>query len=313
MKKYTQESKLSLGNLKNSSKQTGVLDLKPTGIVHSIGYKQVQIGQKESTVASDFLARHHQDSMNAYYMNQSQIINQTNRNIEFIQKRQVIERKIDEINEQLKNPYIPQNQQRSLYDIKSQYEEQIEQLELKENPDIMKRIQELTNHIEKLAATLSQSEAEKQELIEHATTLQSENQNLQNVCQITAQILPELQASAEQVPILQAQILELETTIQLANFQLPNNPNVVEPSNQETALKMEKKKGEIKGEIKHIKMGIKKEWLEDEIKEDLKYTADKLPKIKIYFETHDDQFNDKNNESLIIEGLGEVLGDFNEW
>ena len=25
------------------------------------------------------------------------------------------------------------------------------------------------------------------------------------------------------------------------------------------------------------------------------------------------QFNDKNNESLIIEGLGEVLGDFNEW
>ena len=47
MKKYTQESKLSLGNWKNSSKQTGVLDLKPTGIVHSIGYKQVQIGQKE--------------------------------------------------------------------------------------------------------------------------------------------------------------------------------------------------------------------------------------------------------------------------
>ena len=69
----------------------------------------------------------------------------------------------------------------------------------------------------------------------------------------------------------------------------------------------------VKKKISNKCKGIKKEWLEDEIKEDLKYTADKLPKIKIYFETHDDQFNDKNNESLIIEGLGEVLGDFNEW
>ena len=162
MKKYTQESKLSLGNLKNSSKQTGVFDLKPTGIVHSIGYKQVQSSQSESTVASDFLARHHQDSMNAYYMNQSQIINQTNRNIEFIQKRQVIERKIDEIDEQLNNPSISRAQKRTCEDIKNQYEQEIEQLELKENPDIMKRIQELTNHIEKLATTLTQSEAEKE-------------------------------------------------------------------------------------------------------------------------------------------------------
>jgi len=311
MKKYTPESKLSLGNLKNSSKQTGVLDLKPTGIVHSIGYKQVQIGQKESTVASDFLARHHQYAMNAYYMNQSQIINQTNRNIEFIQKRQVIERKIDEINEQLKDSYIPQNKQRSLYDIKRQYEEQIEQLELKENPDIMKRIQELTSHIEKLASTLTQSEAEKQELIEHASTLQSENQNLQNVCQITAQILPELQASHEMIPGLQAQILELETTIQ-------NNPNIIEPAIQEAALKTEKKKGEIKGEIKHIKMGIKNIWQDDIIKENLKYTLDKLPEItdwlKLNSNPDHDYLNDKNNESLIIGELGTEFGtEFNEW
>jgi chromosome segregation ATPase len=296
MKKYTQESKLSLGNLKNSSKQTGVLDLKPTGIVHSIGYKQVQIGQKESTVASDFLARHHQDAMNAYYMNQSQIINQTNRNIEFIQKRQVIERKIDEINEQLKSPYIPQNQQRSLYDIKNQYEEQIEQLELKENPDIMKRIQELTSHIEKLAATLTQSEAEKQELVEHAATLQSENQNLQNVCQITAQILPELQASAEQVPLLQAQIQELQATIAMGVFGV-QEPNVEPELAQELEAKL-KLKGEIKGDIRMIKLGIKKGWLEDEIKELLKKTNDeKFEKIKQDILSNSDNLDDSGYDS----------------
>ena len=58
----------------------------------------------------------------------------------------------------------------------------------------------------------------------------------------------------------------------------------------------------------------KREWLEDEIKEDLKYTLDKLPKIKVYFETHDDQLNNKNNESIIIDALGEILEQgFNEW
>ncbi len=202
MKNYTQESKLSLGNLKSSSKTTGVLDLKPVGIVHSIGYKQVQIGQKESTVASDFLARHHQYAMNAYYMNQGQIINQTNRNIEFIQKRQVIERKIDEINEQLKNPYIPQNQQRSLYDIKSQYEEQIEQLELNENPDIMKKIQELTN-------ALIQSETQKQVLTKE---IQEKNIAIAAFNEIS-QMLPSLQASVEQMPTLIAKNEELQGTI----------------------------------------------------------------------------------------------------
>ena len=306
MKKYTPESKLSLGNLKNSSKQTGVLDLKPTGIVHSIGYKQVQIGQKESTVASDFLARHHQDAMNAYYMNQSQIINQTNRNIEFIQKRQVIERKIDEINEQLKNPYIPQNQQRSLYDIKNQYEEQIEQLELKENPDIMKRIQELTSHIEKLAATLTQSEAEKQELIEHATTLQSENQNLQNVCQITAQILPELQASAEQVPILQAQIQELQTTIAMGVFGI-QEPNVEPNLAQDLEAKL-KLKGEIKGDIRIIKLAVKTNMPDEEIKPFIKKITDeiKFGEIKEIIMSNPIGLNDDGYDSGLA---GDIMDD----
>jgi chromosome segregation ATPase len=304
MKKYTQESKLSLGSLKSSSKKTGVLDLKPTGIVHSIGYKQVQSSQSESTVASDFLARHHQDAMNAYYMNQSQIINQTNRNIEFIQKRQVIERKIDEINEQLKNPYIPQNQQRSLYDIKSQYEEQIEQLELKENPDIMKRIQELSNHIEKLAATLTQSEAEKQELVEHAATLQSENQNLQNVCQITAQILPELQASAEQVPLLQAQIQELQATIAMGVFGV-QEPNVEPNLAQELEAKL-KLRGEIKGDIRMFKLGKELAIPEDKIK-NLFIQKEKFDIIKGHFENHPERLIVENGyESDDIGMLGEL-------
>ena len=306
MKKYTPESKLSLGNLKNNSKQTGVLDLKPMGIVHSIGYKQVQIGQKESTVASDFLARHHQYAMNAYYMNQSQIINQTNRNIEFIQKRQVIERKIDEINEQLKNPYIPQNQQRSLYDIKNQYEEQIEQLELKENPDIMKRIQELTSHIEKLAATLTQSEAEKQELIEHAATLQSENQNLQNVCQITAQILPELQASAEQVPILQAQIQELQTTIAMGVFGI-QEPNVEPNLAQDLEAKL-KLKGEIKGDIRIIKLAVKTNMPDEEIKPFIKKITDeiKFGEIKEIIMSNPIGLNDDGYDSGLA---GDIMDD----
>ena len=201
MKKYVPESKISIGYLKPNSKKN-ILDIKPTGLVHTLVPKQVQIGQKESTVASDFLARHHQDAMNAYYMNQSQIINQTNRNIEFIQKRQVIERKIDEINEQLKNPYTPQNQQRSLYDIKSQYEEQIEQLELKENPDIMKKIQELTN-------ALIQSETQKQVLTKE---IQEKDIAIAAFNEIS-QMLPSLQASVEQMPTLIAKNEELQGTI----------------------------------------------------------------------------------------------------
>jgi chromosome segregation ATPase len=135
-------------------------------------------------------------------MNQAQIINQTNRNIEFIQKRQLIERKIDEINEQLKNPYIPQNQQRSLYDIKNQYEEQIEQLELNENPDIMKKIQELTN-------ALIQSETQKQVLTKE---IQEKNIAIAAFNEIS-QMLPSLQASVEQMPTLIAKNEELQGTI----------------------------------------------------------------------------------------------------
>jgi hypothetical protein len=166
-------------------------------------------------------------------------------------------------------------------------------------------IKKLSIQVQELCNALNQSELQKQELIEHATTLQSVNQNLHNVCEMAAQIIPGLQASHQMIPGLEAQILELQTTIQ-------NNPNVVDPAIQEAALKIEKKKGEIKGEIKLIKIGVKNHMV-DEIKEGLKYTLDKLPQIQIYFEDHDDQYNDKNNESLIIEGLGDVLGDFNEW
>ena len=78
-------------------------------------------------------------------------------------------------------------------------------------------------------------------------------------------------------------------------------------------LKIEKKRGEIKGEIKLIKMAIKNH-IEDEIKGDIPYTLDKLPKIKEFFEIHCDLLNGKNNESLIIEKLAETdLDEFTEW
>ena len=238
---YTPKSNISIGYLKTNSKQTGVLDLKPTGIVHSIGYKQVQSSQSESTVASDFLARHHQDSMNAYYMNQSQIINQTNRNIEFIQKRQVIERKIDEIDEQLNNPSISRAQKRTCEDIKNQYEQEIEQLELKENPDIMKRIQELTNHIEKLATTLTQSEAEKeilkgnnvsliqmsqeivakaqQDLAQAQQEIQDKDEAIATFIEIQ-QILPTLQENLALIPEIKAKNEELHEALLKNNEEL---------------------------------------------------------------------------------------------
>ena len=54
--------------------------------------------------------------------------------------------------------------------------------------------------------------------------------------------------------------------------------------------------------------------MEDEIKEDIPYTLDKLPKIKEFFEIHCDLLNGKNNESLIIEKLAETdLDEFTEW
>ena len=354
MKKYTQESKLSLGNLKNSSKQTGVLDLKPTGIVHSIGYKQVQSSQSESTVASDFLARHHQDSMNAYYMNQSQIINQTNRNIEFIQKRQVIERKIDEIDEQLNNPSISRAQKRTCEDIKNQYEQEIEQLELKENPDIMKRIQELTNHIEKLATTLTQSEAEKeilkgnnvsliqmsqeivakaqQDLAQAQQEIQDKDEAIATFIEIQ-QILPTLQENLALIPEIKAkneelheallknneellakeeallvstqQVQELQATIAMGLTQLQPSaePNVTQ--DLEAKLKL---KGEIKGDIRMIKLAVKKNMLDEEIKPFIKKMTDeiKFDQIKEIIMSNPIDLNDDGYDSGLA---GDIMND----
>ena len=78
-------------------------------------------------------------------------------------------------------------------------------------------------------------------------------------------------------------------------------PNV---ENKEKELKKAKWKGEVKGEIKHIKMGIKKAWLEDEIKEDLKYTKNHLTEIINHFISHEEDFITKGNESLLVENLG---------
>jgi DNA repair exonuclease SbcCD ATPase subunit len=285
--------------------------------------------------------------MNAYYMNQAQIINQTNRNIEFIQKRQFIERKIDEINEQLKNPYIPQNQQRSLYDIKNQYEEQIEQLELNENPDIMKKIQELTN-------ALIQSETQKQVLTKE---IQEKDIAIAAFNEIS-QMLPSLQASVEQMPTLIAKNEELQGTIleneeyivsveqalkdaqeivaiaqtelpvlqnkiaelEVANQQIPELQAQIEvlqtanamgglgqepPIEPNLAQELEAKlklKGEIKGDIRMIKLGIKKGWLEDEIKEFLKKANDvQFAKIKENILSNPFNLDDSGYESDVID------------
>lgn len=308
MKKYTPESKLSLGNLKNSSKQTGVLDLKSTGIVHSIGYQPVYGNQPPSNVGSDYMQNIINDSNKAYKNSQIQIGIKTGDDMAFINKTHNLRSQIEKIDDQLKDYGMGKAQKRTLDDMKSELVKELEKLEIsQEDPEMIKK---LSIQVQELCNALTQSELQKQELIEHASTLQSENQNLQNVCQMTAQILPGLQASHQMIPELQAQILELETTIQ-------NNPNVVDPTIQETALKTEKKKGEIKGEIKLIKMGIKNH-MEDEIKEDLKYTADKLPQItnwlKLKSNPDHDYLNDKNNESLIIGELGTEFGtEFNEW
>ena len=91
-------------------------------------------------------------------------------------------------------------------------------------------------------------------------------------------------------------------------------PNLAQELEAKLKLKIEKKRGEIKGEIKLIKMAINKKVEEEDIQEDLPYTIDKLPKIKEFFETHDDLLKGKNNESLIIGELGETdLGEFSEW
>jgi hypothetical protein len=61
-------------------------------------------------------------------------------------------------------------------------------------------------------------------------------------------------------------------------------------------------------------MAINKKVEEEDIKESLTHTLNKLSEIKEFFETHDDLLNGKNNESLIVEKLGETdLGEFSEW
>ena len=75
------------------------------------------------------------------------------------------------------------------------------------------------------------------------------------------------------------------------------------------AVKTEKKRCEIKGEIKLIKMGIKAHFEGDEIKEDLKYTKNHLPEIKSFFENHNDLYIAKGNESLLIGELEDFISD----
>ncbi|CAF2233468.1 unnamed protein product [Rotaria magnacalcarata] len=69
--------------------------------------------------------------------------------------------------------------------------------------------------------------------------------------------------------------------------------------------KTEKRKGEIKGELKIIKMGIIKEWPENDILENLKYTKNYLSEIKEHFINHNDDLIAKGNESMLIETLGD--------
>ena len=84
------------------------------------------------------------------------------------------------------------------------------------------------------------------------------------------------------------------------------------------AVKTEKKRVEIKGDIKVIKMGIKNQLGPELIKENLKYTAEKLPKIidwlKLNSNPDHNYINDKNNESVIIGELEKTeFGEFIEW
>lgn len=107
---------------------------------------------------------------------------------------------------------------------------------------------------------------------------------------------------------------DLNQSIKSSSWQIEgfseNNPmgglGIQEPNveNKEKELKKAKWKGEVKGEIKHIKMGIKKAWLEDEIKEDLKYTKNHLTEIINHFISHEEDFITKGNESLLVENLG---------
>ena len=250
---YTPKSNISIGYLKTNSKQTGVLDLKPTGIVHSIGYQQLNPSQSESTVTSDYMQNIINDSNKAYKNSQIQIGIKTGDDMAFINKTHNIRSRIEEIDDRLKEGGINKTEKRSLDDMKSELVKELEKLEIsQEDPEMIKK---LSIQVQELCNALNQSELQKQELIEHATTLQSENQNLHNVCEMTAQILPGLQASHQMIPGLEAQI-------------------------EDQKIKL-KEKGILKGDIRMVKLGIKKHWADNEIKDFLKKTNDlQFEKIK---------------------------------
>ena len=275
---YTPKSNISIGYLKTNSKQTGVLDLKPMGIVHSIGYQPVYGNQPPSNVGSDYMQNIINDSNNAYKNSQIQIGIKTGDDMAFINKTHNIRSRIEEIDDRLKEGGINKTEKRSLDDIKSELVKELEKLEIsQEDPEMIKK---LSIKVQELCNALTQSELQKQELIEHASTLQSENQNLQNVCQLTAQILPGLQASHQMIPELQAQI-------------------------EDQKIKL-KEKGILKGDIRMVKLGIKKGWPEDEIKEFLVKT-DKFEFIKKNFEDHPDRLDlDAGYESTDIDIMDDV-------
>ena len=68
---------------------------------------------------------------------------------------------------------------------------------------------------------------------------------------------------------------------------------------KEKELKKAQWKGEVKGEIKLIKMGIKNH-MEDEIKEELYYTKNHLTEIINHFMSHEEDFITKGNESPLV-------------
>ena len=353
MKKYVQESKISIGYLKHNSKKN-IFDIKPIGLVHTLVPKQVQIGQKESTAVSDYLASCNQDAMNIYYMKQSQIINQNRKIDELFEKRLVIARKIDEINKQLKDPDITENQQIYLYDIKRQYKEQIEQyieqieqLQLNEKPEIMKKIQELTN-------ALTQSETQKQVLtkeiqekdiviaafnkisqmlpslqasVDQMPALIENNEELQRIIleneQYIVSVEQALKGAQTELPVLQNKIAELE----VANQQIPElqaqiemlqtanamgvlgrqEPNVEPNIIQDLESKL-KLKGEIKGDMRMFKMGKKLELPDDKIKE-LFIKVEKFEDIKGYFINHPERLLVENGYES--EDISLIMGESN--
>ena len=77
-------------------------------------------------------------------------------------------------------------------------------------------------------------------------------------------------------------------------------------------LKKAKWRADVKGELKLIKMAIKTHFKEDELKEDLKYTKNHLPKIIEHFNNHNDDLITKGNESQLIIDLGGDISDCSE-